>query len=94
MRFGQPQIAAIVALLSPGNRRDRVHAASGIVERIDASTVVIAHEAIRSLGWPAMTMPFTARGAAGALTPGDQVGFSFRVESGRAVIERIEKSAG
>jgi Cu/Ag efflux protein CusF len=38
---------------------------TGMVRAIDAraGTVTIAHEAIRALGWPAMTMPFKVTSA-------------------------------
>lgn len=41
------------------------HRAQGVLERIDADgTVSIAHEPIRTLGWPGMTMEFTLANSA------------------------------
>jgi Cu(I)/Ag(I) efflux system protein CusF len=39
------------------------HAATGIVKQVDITNgkVIIAHEAIKTLEWPAMTMGFTVK---------------------------------
>ncbi len=43
--------------------QDTVHKGVGIVTKIDRAkgVVTLAHGAIKSLGWPAMTMSFTVR---------------------------------
>jgi Cu(I)/Ag(I) efflux system periplasmic protein CusF len=40
-----------------------VHKGMGVVKKVDPAkgTVTLAHETIKSLGWPAMTMSFTIR---------------------------------
>jgi Cu(I)/Ag(I) efflux system protein CusF len=47
---------------APGknDKRDRAHRAAGVVKKIDAksATVSIAHEPVKSLDWPSMTMSF------------------------------------
>ena len=37
------------------------HPATGVVKSVDRakSTVTLAHDPVKSLNWPAMTMPFT-----------------------------------
>jgi Cu(I)/Ag(I) efflux system periplasmic protein CusF len=47
----------------PASNPDQVHHAVGIVREMDAgkSTVVVTSEAIESLKWPAMTMPFVVK---------------------------------
>lgn len=63
-----------------------VHKARGVVRSLDAGkgTVGIAHDAIQSLNWPAMTMTFKLRDQAMAsgLKTGDKVDFAF-VQSGK-----------
>lgn len=55
------------------------HAATGVVKQVDTAKgkVVIAHEAIKTLDWPAMTMGFTVKDKAlfGKLTVGKKVDF-------------------
>lgn len=54
--------------------------ASGVVESVDAAakTVTIAHEAVKSLEWPAMTMTFQAPTVdLGTIKQGDKVSFEF-----------------
>ncbi|MGZ5818345.1 MAG: copper-binding protein [Burkholderiaceae bacterium] len=47
----------------PASNPDQVHHATGIVREMDMekSTVIVTNEAIESLKWPAMTMPFVAK---------------------------------
>lgn len=62
------------------------HKAGGTVKSVDAAkgSVSIAHGAVQSLHWPAMTMTFRLKdkAMAGDLKPGDKVDFSF-VQSGK-----------
>ena len=57
------------------------HHAVGVVRSVDASSgsVMIAHEPIASLGWPAMSMAFQVRdqGLLGKLHPGNAIEFDF-----------------
>jgi Cu/Ag efflux protein CusF len=47
---------------APGKseKRDATHKAAGVVKKVDAKsgTVSIAHEPVKSLNWPGMTMSF------------------------------------
>lgn len=54
--------------------------ATGVVKKINAEkgTVVIAHEPVPALDWPAMVMPFKASVAViGDIAPGAKVEFKF-----------------
>ncbi|MGY2284521.1 copper-binding protein [Pseudomonas gingeri] len=68
--------------------------AEGVIKAIDAEkhTVTIAHGAIASIQWPAMTMAFSATPAQLAgLRKDDPVTFSFGLSGTAAKIESIEK---
>ena len=45
---------------SKGEKRDTGHKAAGVVKKVDpkSGTVSIAHEPVKSLNWPGMTMSF------------------------------------
>jgi Cu(I)/Ag(I) efflux system membrane fusion protein len=70
-----------------------LHEATGKVESISDREVVLSHGPVKSLGWPAMTMPFKLAhpDMARALKPGDTVHFQFRKAQGGFAIERLEK---
>ncbi|MEO8486870.1 MAG: copper-binding protein [Betaproteobacteria bacterium] len=57
------------------------HKGAGIVKSVNAADgiVTLAHEPVKSLNWPAMTMSFKVRDKplAGKLKPGDKVDFTF-----------------
>lgn len=56
-----------------------VHSAAGTIQSVVGDQVTIAHGPVASLGWPAMTMTFTAPdGMASAARAGSSVDFSFR----------------
>jgi Cu(I)/Ag(I) efflux system protein CusF len=61
------------------------HHATGVVKTVDstAGAITIAHESIKTLGWPAMTMSFKARDPTllSRAKPGDYVQFTV-VQSG------------
>ncbi len=63
----------------------QTHAAKGTIQSIDrnAGTVKIAHEAVPSMNWPAMTMQFKASSAQdlAGLKEGEQVEFHFTAGS-------------
>lgn len=69
----------------PQSEATQTHAATGTIQTIDhrTGTVTIAHEAVPSLGWPAMTMKFDATNGLTGFREGDHVEFQF-----------IEKAAG
>jgi Cu(I)/Ag(I) efflux system membrane fusion protein len=65
--------------------------ADGTVKSISGDQITLAHEPVKSLGWPAMTMPFQLARAelAAGLKPGDRAHFSFRESDGGYIIEQI-----
>ena len=64
------------------------HGSEGTVSAVDAAagTITIAHDAVASASWPAMTMAFklSSPAAAGDLRAGERVRFRFRIDSGMA----------
>ncbi|WP_058911732.1 copper-binding protein [Entomohabitans teleogrylli] len=58
---------------------DNVWHSEGVVKRLDANTVTIAHPPIPSLNWPAMTMTFALPAGAEQwrLQPDEHIHFSF-----------------
>lgn len=68
------------------------HQTIGVVKAIDARAgkITIAHDAVTSLGWPPMTMPFRiGRSQAEGLRPGQRVRFEFAVSGMDATITKI-----
>ena len=65
------------------------HVATGIVKSVDPAkgAVMLAHDPVKSLKWPAMTMPFTVKDKAllDKLQPNKKVQFEF-VQQGRNYI--------
>jgi Cu(I)/Ag(I) efflux system membrane fusion protein len=70
-----------------------LHEATGKVESITDREIVLSHGPVKSLGWPAMTMPFKLAqpDMARALKPGDTVHFQFRRAEDGFAIEHLEK---
>src|SRR5574341_1063011 len=71
------------------------HQATGVVKKVDAGkgTVTLAHDAVKSLKWPSMTMDFSVRDKArlAALKPGQKIEFELVEEKkGSYVISRIK----
>ena len=62
------------------------HPATGVVKSVDRAknSVMLAHDPVKSLKWPAMTMGFTVKDKAllDKLQPGKKVEFEF-VQQGR-----------
>ncbi|MCC6787824.1 MAG: efflux RND transporter periplasmic adaptor subunit [Hyphomonadaceae bacterium] len=73
---------------------DAAHEASGRVTALDGANIAIAHGAVTSLNWPAMTMQFQLREEvmARGLRVGDAVSFRFQQEGQAYVITSIEKT--
>lgn len=67
----------------------------GIIKSMDQDSVVISHQPIKTLGWPAMTMGFKVadRSLLKGLAVRNQVDFSLRTEDAAmtAVITTIQK---
>jgi len=65
------------------------HQAAGVVKSVDRanSSVMLAHDPVKSLNWPAMTMPFTVKDKAllDKLAPNARVQVEF-VQQGRNYI--------
>jgi Cu(I)/Ag(I) efflux system protein CusF len=66
-----------------------VHQATGVVKSVDRvqNSVTLAHDPVKSLKWPAMTMGFTVKDKAllDKLQPGKKIEFEF-VQQGRNYI--------
>lgn len=72
----------------------QAHSGAGNVTEVSADSVTISHGPVQSLGWPAMTMPFSAAGSPDLLrgiNVGDPVIFEFRQDGGRYVLTSISK---
>lgn len=69
-----------------------VHATKGKVIRIDAGVVTLAHEPVKSLDWPAMTMGFkvTDKKLLDKLTVGKTVDFEFAKADKGYVITKVK----
>ena len=72
---------------------DARHSATGTVQRISGNEVTIAHDAIKSIGWPAMEMTFTANDAAAleGISKNDRVSFEFQKSGSAPVLTSIHK---
>ncbi len=69
------------------------HSGTGIVRRVSATAVTIAHGEIRSAGWPAMEMAFTLPDPALAqgIKAGDSVAFTFAMSEGGNALTSLLK---
>lgn len=68
-----------------------VYSGTGTVKMITGDQMAIAHGPISGIGWPAMTMTFTAPGgAANGVKVGDKVDFSFRQQSNAYVLTSVK----
>lgn len=84
--------AAKVAGVPTSNAVAEVYSAAGTVKSIAGNKVTIAHGPIEGIGWPAMTMSFTAPpGMADGVQQGAQVGFSFRQDGGSYVLTSLRQ---
>ncbi len=75
--------------------QDKIHKGVGTVTKVDPAggTVTFAHDAIKTLNWPAMTMTFGVKDKAllDKVQPGTKAEFSF-VQSGKDyLITEIKK---
>ena len=81
-------VALLLAVLgAPAHAQTAAaHQATGIVKSVDRfkNTVMLAHDPVKSLNWPAMTMSFTVKDKAllDKLEPGKKVEFEF-VQQGK-----------
>lgn len=71
---------------------EEIYSGTGKVTAVAGDQVTIAHGAIEGIGWPAMTMTFTAPAdIANAAKAGDQVSFSFREEGGAYLLTSLQR---
>ena len=77
---------------APAAQSAQTYSGTGKVTAIAADQVTIAHGPIQGIGWPAMTMTFTAqdRKALQNLKPGTKVEFEFRQQGSRYVVTSIK----
>lgn len=78
---------------APSNSVAQTHSATGTIDSVSGQMVTISHGPIKSLDWPAMTMPFTARDAASlqGIKAGDRVAFTFSKSGNESVLTSISK---
>ena len=81
------------AIVSNGTQQS-THKAVGVVKTIDPreGKVMVAHEAVKSLDWPAMTMSFRVQDKTvlNELTPGRKIEFEFQQRGKDYVIVRAK----
>ena len=77
---------------APAAEIARTYSGAGKVTAVAGDQMSIAHGPIHGIGWPAMTMSFTApTGMANGVTVGDQVSFSFRQQAGGYQLTSLQK---
>lgn len=88
-RMTPPDEVVAPAAGTPG----ATHAGTGVVVSVADGELVLRHEAIPELRWPAMTMPFAlaSSGLARDFAPGQPVRFHFSETEEGPRIERLEK---
>lgn len=88
---GSPTVGADGASTSPAADATTADGA-GVITAVDpaAATITINHEAIRSIGWPAMTMTFKASPAVlREAAVGDRIQFDLTVRDGAGEVTAI-----
>jgi len=78
---------------APTDSVSQTHSGTGTVDSVSGQQVTIAHGPIKSLEWPAMTMPFTANDAASVhgIKAGDRVAFTLTKTGEKTVLTSITK---
>lgn len=71
-----------------------LHRSQGRVEQISQGSVMLSHDAIPSLGWPAMTMafPLARPGLAAGLRPGDRIAFAVEQTAQGPLVRELAKA--
>ena len=70
---------------------NQIYSGSGTVQSVSGDRIAIAHGPISGIGWPAMTMTFTAPpGMANGIQAGRKVDFSFRRQGGAYVLTSVK----
>ena len=88
-------LVLVLATASSTAVAQSTHSGTGVVRKVDAprSTVTVAHDPIKSLNWPAMTMDFRVREKAdlAKLKTGQKLEFELVEEKkGSYVISRVK----
>jgi len=74
------------------NKTAETYSGTGKVTAITGDQVTIDHGSIEGIGWPAMTMSFSApAGLAANIEVGSDVSFAFRQDGSAHVLTRLEK---
>jgi len=75
------------------NQKGITYATTGVVRMVDRAknSVTLAHEPVKSLNWPAMTMSYAIEDKAlfNKLIPGKRVAFEFVKEGNKYVITSV-----
>lgn len=81
------------AATAPSESIAQTHSATGTIDSVSGQVVTISHGPIKSLEWPAMTMPFSAKDAASVqgIKAGDRVAFTFSKSGNKSVLISIAK---
>ena len=70
----------------------QTYTGQGKVTAITGDQVTISHGPLQGIGWPAMTMTFTApTGMANGVKAGDAVSFAFRQQGSAYVLTSLQK---
>ena len=71
----------------------KTHTGTGTVKSVSGNEATISHEEIKSIGWPAMTMAFTANDASllNGIKAGDRVSFAFSQAGSTSTLTSIAK---
>jgi Cu(I)/Ag(I) efflux system protein CusF len=87
-------LVLVLALASGSATAQSTHSATGVVKKVDAakSTVTLAHDPIKSLNWPAMTMDFRVRDKASLakLKPDQKIQFELMQQGKDYVITSVK----
>lgn len=97
LAFGAPAVADMKGMnMNAASESQQPIEARGQVEKIspEKNKVVLSHEPIPALGWPAMKMGFTTAKGVNLenLQPGDSVRFVLESIAGKNEIVQIEKT--
>ena len=86
-----PQNREAAADSSQPTAAAQVYSGTGTIQSITGDQMAIAHGPIAGIGWPAMTMTFTAPpDIAGSVKVGDKVDFSFRQDGSAYVLTSVK----
>ena len=79
---------------SQADKNATSHMAMGVVKKVDATSgkVTVAHEPVKTLNWPSMSMVFHAKdkGVLGRLAEGKKVQFEFQQQGKEYVITGVK----